>query len=170
MMAGSLIWVLADFFAFDYNLLLKYSLCGEGVATYNTHRCMPLSMPLCVCVCVCVCVCDKKRWGVCVGASWRPEGIIFPEATAKGACSHPTWVLSTNCHPPEHYYSLFFFQIFSRYFLHLHFKCYPESPLYPPTRPAPPPTHSHFLALAFPCTRAYTVCKTNGPLFPMMAD
>jgi hypothetical protein len=32
------------------------------------------------------------------------------------------------------------------------------------------PTHSHFLALAFPCTGAYQVCKTKGPLFPMMAD
>ena len=27
---------------------------------------------------------------------------------------------------------LLFFQFFIRYFLHLHFKCYPESPLYPP--------------------------------------
>ena len=33
-----------------------------------------------------------------------------------------------------------------------------------------PPTHSHFLALAFPCTEAYKVCTTNGPLFPLMAD
>ena len=32
------------------------------------------------------------------------------------------------------------------------------------------PTHSHFLALTFPCTEAYKVCKTNGPLFPLMAD
>jgi hypothetical protein len=32
------------------------------------------------------------------------------------------------------------------------------------------PTHSHFLALAFPCTMAYKVCKTKGPLFPMMAN
>jgi hypothetical protein len=40
----------------------------------------------------------------------------------------------------------------------------------PPPRPALPPTHSHFLALAFPCTGAYKVCKTKGPLFPMMAD
>jgi hypothetical protein len=39
-----------------------------------------------------------------------------------------------------------------RYFLHLHFKCYPKSLLYPPLRPAPQPTHSCFLALAFPCT------------------
>jgi hypothetical protein len=30
------------------------------------------------------------------------------------------------------------------------------------------PTHSHFLALAFPCTEAYNVCTTNGPLFPLM--
>jgi hypothetical protein len=26
------------------------------------------------------------------------------------------------------------------------------------------------LALAFPCNGAYNVCKTDGPLFPVMAD
>ena len=36
--------------------------------------------------------------------------------------------------------------------------------------PDPLPTHSHFLALAFHCTRAYKVCNTKGPLFPVMAD
>ena len=36
--------------------------------------------------------------------------------------------------------------------------------------PTPLPTHSHFLALAFPCTGAYKVCLSNGPLFPVMAD
>jgi hypothetical protein len=36
--------------------------------------------------------------------------------------------------------------------------------------PTPLPTHSHFLALVFPCTGAYKVCKSNGPLFPVMAD
>jgi hypothetical protein len=36
--------------------------------------------------------------------------------------------------------------------------------------PAPLSTHSHFLALAFPCTGAYKVCNTKGPLFPMMAN
>jgi hypothetical protein len=36
--------------------------------------------------------------------------------------------------------------------------------------PTPLPTHSHFLALAFPCTGAYKVCLTNGPLFPLMAQ
>jgi hypothetical protein len=35
-------------------------------------------------------------------------------------------------------------------FIHLHLKCYSESPLYPPPCPPPLPTHSHFLALAFP--------------------
>jgi hypothetical protein len=41
----------------------------------------------------------------------------------------------------------------------------------PHTLPATPlPSHSHFLALVFPCTEAYKVCKINGPLFPVMAD
>jgi hypothetical protein len=36
--------------------------------------------------------------------------------------------------------------------------------------PTPLLTHSHFLALAFPCAEAYKVCNTNEPLFPMMAN
>jgi hypothetical protein len=40
----------------------------------------------------------------------------------------------------------------------------------PSLLPYPLPTLSHFLALAFPCTGAYKICKTKGPLFPMMAD
>jgi hypothetical protein len=63
----------------------------------------------------------------------------------------------------------FFFPFFIRYLAHLHFQCYTKSPPYPPT-PTPLPTHSHFLALVFPCTGAYKVCKSNGPLFPVMAD
>jgi hypothetical protein len=42
---------------------------------------------------------------------------------------HHAWVLF--------YFILFFFQIFIRYFLHLHFKCYPESSPYPPPLPYP---------------------------------
>jgi hypothetical protein len=57
--------------------------------------------------------------------------------------------------------------LFIRYFPQLHFQCYPKSTPYPPT---PLPTNSHFLALAFPCTEAYKVCVSNGPLFPVMAD
>ena len=47
---------------------------------------------------------------------------------------------------------VFFKAFFIRYFLHLHFKCYPQSP-----HPAPQPTHSRFLALAFLCTGAYII-------------
>jgi hypothetical protein len=43
-------------------------------------------------------------------------------------------------------------------------------PKVPSDSPNPLSTHSHFLALAFPHTAAYKVCKTKGPLFPMMAD
>jgi hypothetical protein len=43
-------------------------------------------------------------------------------------------------------------------------------PKVPHTLQPPLPTHSHFLALAFSCTEAYKVCKTKGPLFPMMAN
>jgi hypothetical protein len=71
-----------------------------------------------------------------------------------------------------HYNDKQFFKKFFliRYFPHLHFQCYPKSPPYPPPPPTPLPTHSPFLALAFPCTGAYKVCKSNGPLFPVMAD
>jgi hypothetical protein len=65
--------------------------------------------------------------------------------------------------------SFFFFPFFIRYLAHLHFQCYTKSPPYPPT-PTPLPTHSPFLALAFPCTGAYKVCMSNGPLLPVMAD
>jgi hypothetical protein len=57
-----------------------------------------------------------------------------------------------------------FLSFFIRYFLYLHFKFYPESSLSPAPAPASLPTHSHFLALAFPCTGAYKVCKTKGPI------
>jgi hypothetical protein len=57
---------------------------------------------------------------------------------------------------------------FIKYFPRLHFQCYPKGPPYPP--PNPLPTHSPFLALAFPCTGASKVGKSNGPLFAVMAD
>jgi hypothetical protein len=44
-------------------------------------------------------------------------------------------------------------------------------PKVPHTHPPNPlPTHSPFLTLGFPCTGAYKVCKTNGPLFAVMAN
>jgi hypothetical protein len=60
--------------------------------------------------------------------------------------------------------------LFIRNFLYIHFKCYPESSLYPPPALLPYTHYSHFLALAFSCTGAYKVCNTKGPLFPMMAN
>jgi hypothetical protein len=61
----------------------------------------------------------------------------------------------------QSYFNFFFF---ITYFPQLHFQCYPKSP------PLPYPPIPIFLALAFPCTGAYKVCLTNGPLFPVMAD
>ena len=40
----------------------------------------------------------------------------------------------------------------------------------PSPHPALLSTHSRFLALAFPCNGAYKVCKTKGPLYPVMAN
>jgi hypothetical protein len=40
----------------------------------------------------------------------------------------------------------------------------------PYSPPTPLPTHSHFLALAFPCTGAYKVFNTKGSLFLVMAN
>jgi hypothetical protein len=67
-------------------------------------------------------------------------------------------------------YLFIYLFIYIRYFLYIHFKCYPESYLYLPSAPAALPTHSRFLALAFSCTGAYKVCNTMGSLFPVMAD
>jgi hypothetical protein len=72
--------------------------------------------------------------------------------------------LGTFCSLRIHYVLCQCFLFFLiRYFPHLHFQCYPQSPPYPPP-------HSHFLALVFPCTETYNVCMTNGRLFPLMAD
>ena len=54
----------------------------------------------------------------------------------------------------------YFFQVFMRYFLHLHFKYYPKNSPIP--CPAPLCTHSHFLALVFPCTGASKIVFLKG--------
>jgi hypothetical protein len=54
-----------------------------------------------------------------------------------------------------YWFNLFFIFLIG-YLFHLHFQCYSKSPPRTPP-PTPPPTHSHFLALAFPCTEAYKV-------------
>jgi hypothetical protein len=52
--------------------------------------------------------------------------------------------------PCYFFFFFHFFQFLLDFFLDLHFKYYPESSLYPPSRPAPLSTHSHFLALSMP--------------------
>jgi hypothetical protein len=60
---------------------------------------------------------------------------------------------------------VFFFYVFSS----ITFPMLSQKSPTPSLPPTPLPTHSHFLALAFPCTGAYKVYLTNGPLFPVMA-
>jgi hypothetical protein len=100
--------------------------------------------------------------------------------TGREVCARPGTRLSVHsapsltcgpqvCHNP--YIRTFFFYIFFiiMYFPQLHLECYPKSPPYPHP-PTSLPTHSHFLALAFPCTGAYKVCVSIRPLFPVMAN
>jgi hypothetical protein len=68
------------------------------------------------------------------------------------------------------YYFFLLFNIFYYVFPSITFPMLsPKSPItYPPPLPYRP--IPIFLALAFPCTGAYKVCVSNGPLFPVMAD
>jgi hypothetical protein len=63
-------------------------------------------------------------------------------------------------------YILFFYFLLG-IFLNYISNAIPKVPHNPPN---PLPTHPQILALAIPCTGAYKVCKSNGPLFPVMAD
>jgi hypothetical protein len=99
---------------------------------------------------------------------------VFNEINCLGqSIKRAQWVKETAGEPtskPGRFGAMYiFFPFFIRYLAHLHFQYYTKSPPYPPT-PTPLPTHSPFLALAFPCTGAYKVCLSNGPLFPVMAD
>jgi hypothetical protein len=62
---------------------------------------------------------------------------------------------------------LFIFYLLGIFFIYIS-NAIPKVPHTPP--PTPLSTYSHFLTLVLPCTEAYKVCKTKGPLFPMMAD
>jgi hypothetical protein len=69
--------------------------------------------------------------------------------------------------------AFFFFYYFYFYFLLGIFLNYISNAIPKVPHTLPPtslPAHSHFLALAFPCTRAYKICMSNGCLFPVMAD
>jgi hypothetical protein len=62
---------------------------------------------------------------------------------------------------------LLFLFLLGIFFIHIS-NAIPKVPNTPPATPLP--THSHYLALAFSCTEAHKVCKTNGPHFPLMAN
>jgi hypothetical protein len=85
--------------------------------------------------------------------------------------SHPLSPLFPNhsCSWDAPYYILFF----SNFLLGIYFidisNAIPEVPYtLPPMLPYPPTPTSW--PWCFPCTGAYEVCKTKGPLFPVMAD
>jgi hypothetical protein len=106
--------------------------------------------------------CDERMDHLVIAISRDPSHNQLPNTTAY---SSKILLKGLRCF----LFFFFFFPFFIRYLTHLHFQCYTKSPPYPPT-PTPLPTHSPFLALVFPCTGAYKVCKSNGPLFPVMAD
>jgi hypothetical protein len=70
---------------------------------------------------------------------------------------------------PQPYFFFFFQFLLGIFFIYIS-NAIPKVPYTLPPPPAPLPTHSHFLALVFPCNGAYKVYKTKGPLFPMMAN
>jgi hypothetical protein len=114
----------------------------------------------------------RKRVGAedqetCEFVSPRNNREASPTIPEQYGCLNKTGRSTT---PIDILFLLFFcrFIFLIRYLFHLHFQCCPKSPPHAP--PSTPPPHSHFLALAFPCTEADKVCTTNGPLFPLMAD
>jgi hypothetical protein len=70
----------------------------------------------------------------------------------------------------KEFMKFFFFNFLLDIFFNYISNTIPKVPIFLPPHTAPLPTHSHFLALVFPCNGAYKVCKTKGPLFPMMGD
>jgi hypothetical protein len=52
--------------------------------------------------------------------------------------------------------------LFLKLFSSFTFQILSQKSLIPSSHPAPQPTHSSFLALAFPSTEAYNPCKTKG--------
>jgi hypothetical protein len=66
------------------------------------------------------------------------------------------------------FFNILFLNFLLGIFLVYIFNAIPKVPHTHPHNPLP--TYSPFLALGFPCTGTYKVCKSNGPLFEVMAE
>jgi hypothetical protein len=96
-------------------------------------------------------------WSPCSSSkqAWKPCLPSFPLLHPHRENSELIWHYSLSLFPGTHkecpprgsdfdhvwmQFQLFFFSLFIRYFLHLHFQCYPKSPQYSPTPLPYPPT------------------------------
>jgi hypothetical protein len=128
----------------------------------------------CVCVCVCVCIeCQSKHGGERISFGSLSSSFTMQWVQGgMGLNSGPTAITGALLTTAQSHWllkAIFSFLIFLLgIFLIYISNAIPKVPHTLP--PTPLPTHSHFLALMFPCTGAYKVCKSNGPLFPVMAN
>jgi hypothetical protein len=112
---------------------------------------------------------DSWRTGFKLNRGEEYRFIKDQESIVKICCCFPELYSKPLAMVFNFYRYLYSVHFFIGYLFHFTFPMLSQkSPHAPP--PTPLPTHSHFLALAFPCTEAYKVCMTNGPLFPLMAD
>ena len=155
------------------------------LGTLCSVQCLAVSIHLCICQALAGLSGDRYNRLLSASTCWHPQkclGLVIvygmDPQVGQSLNGHSFNLCSKLCLcnffrvyfvPSSFFFFKFFFPFFIRYFLHLHFKCYPKSPPRP-SSPTPLPTHSHFLALAFPRTEAYKVHKTKGPPFPMMAN
>jgi hypothetical protein len=98
------------------------------------------------------------------GQKRAPDLIIYSYQFLCGSWELNSEALEEQCSFCFGFLNIFYYYVFSSITFRMLSQ---KSPIPPPTSL---PTHFHFLALAFPCTGAYNVCVSDGPLFPVMAD